>query len=443
MKLSDRTSLLSVVSHSLSAYITTLEPAPLQRLSARIATEVGLWMCRLFKFGGPEGGGAAYCHDDTREGLVKVARLALHRRYPKMATDGFEALFSRPPVVYLTSSTYQDSLAYVCRQLGLPLSCVRLIKLAGEEGASPEQEVEKMIQEDKAAGRMPVLCVANVHSSIIQGTDVCAFEEMCRRQDVWLHLEGNALAGLVLLPEQRKSKKAVPTGDSMALTLGSWIGVPAVPFVTLYRSAGEAAQSAGLATLNPSVRLNCLPLWCVLRSLGEARVQERIESVFQVLEVLNNRLAEFPSLRVLSQRSAEHKFVPVSELAKPDFDPSLCYRTVNPALAFQFVSDTPPEEVTGGTAGAGGRVPAYFNNLNSWLGQTMQRDCPQVPLEIVDVETTGYVLRLCPFESLAFSAGTAISEEDLAAFIEVESRSAYDFIVKYFTFLVPQVSLAC
>ena len=31
MKLTDRTSLLSVVSHSLSAYITTLEPAPLQR----------------------------------------------------------------------------------------------------------------------------------------------------------------------------------------------------------------------------------------------------------------------------------------------------------------------------------------------------------------------------------------------------------------------------
>ena len=64
MKLSDRTSLLSVVSHSLSAYITTLEPAPLQRLSARIASEVSLWLCDLFKFTN----GAAYCHDDTREG---------------------------------------------------------------------------------------------------------------------------------------------------------------------------------------------------------------------------------------------------------------------------------------------------------------------------------------------------------------------------------------
>ncbi len=197
-------------------------------------------------------------------------------------------------------------------------------------------------------------------------------------------MEGNALAGLVLLPDQqqqqsqqqaRKGAKTVPTGDSLALTLGSWIGVPAVPFVTLYKTGGTelAAQAAGLATLNPSVRLNCLPLWCVLRSLGEAKVQERIETVFQVLEVLNNKLAEFSSLRVLSQRSAEHKFVPVSDLAKKDFNLSLCYRTVNPALAFQFVSDSPPEEVA-----AAGRVPAYFNNLNSWLGQTMQRDCPQV-----------------------------------------------------------------
>lgn len=128
---------------------------------------------------------------------------------------------------------------------------------------------------------------------------------MCRRQDLWLHLEGNALAGLVLVGSSGESKKrAVPTGDSMALTLGSWIGVPGVPFVTLYKTGGaeQAAAAAGLSTLNPSVRLNCLPLWCVLRSLGEGRIQERIETIFQVLEVLNNKLAEFSSLRVLSQR---------------------------------------------------------------------------------------------------------------------------------------------
>ena len=36
----------------------------------------------------------------------------------------------------------------------------------------------------------------------------------------------------------------------------------------------------------------------------------------------------------------------------------------------------------------------------------------------MDVETTGYVLRLCPFESLAFS-GVTLTDDDLETFIEV------------------------
>ena len=62
-----------------------------ERLSTRIATEVSIWMCSLFNFTE----GAAFCHDDTKDGLVKITRMALHQHYPKMVQDGFEALFSR------------------------------------------------------------------------------------------------------------------------------------------------------------------------------------------------------------------------------------------------------------------------------------------------------------------------------------------------------------
>ena len=41
----------------------------------------------------------------------------------------------------------------------------------------------------------------------------------------------------------------------------------------------------------------------------------------------------------------------------------------------------------------------------------------------MDVETTGYVLRLCPFESLAFS-GATLTEEDLETFVDV-SRACF------------------
>ncbi len=55
---------------------------------------------------------------------------------------------------------------------------------------------------------------------------------MCQKHNVWLHLEGHALAALALL---NANTKAPPTGDSLSLTIGSWLGVPAVPFVTVYK----------------------------------------------------------------------------------------------------------------------------------------------------------------------------------------------------------------
>ncbi len=70
-------------------------------------------------------------------------------------------------------------------------------------------------------------------------------------------------------------------------------------------------------------------------------------------------------------RSKDQKFVPVESVCDPNFDASQVYRTVNPALAFQYVSESSEKEQDE-------RTSAYLNNLNSWLGQTMQRDCYQV-----------------------------------------------------------------
>ena len=194
-------------------------------------------------------------------------------------------------------------------------------------------------------------------------------DSICKKNDVWLHLEGHALAALALLDDKNQD---IPNGDSLSLTIGSWIGVPAVPYVTLYKINGleQLANFAGLSTVNPSVRLNCLPLWCVLRSLGEDQFKSRINNIFEMMEVLNNKMAEFTSLRILSQRPESKDFVNVQDMTKADFDIDKMFRTVSPALAFQYVSNNPPS--------LDNRVPDYFNNLNSWLGQTMQRDCGQV-----------------------------------------------------------------
>ena len=87
----------------------------------------------------------------------------------------------------------------------------------------------------------------------------------------------------------------------------------------------------------------------------------------------------------------------IAELGGGSFNLGQLYRTVSPALAFQYISPKPPSDLNVGKAkdlAALGRIPPYFNNLNSWLGQTMQRDCPQVFYGLLnkDVSRLGYII---------------------------------------------------
>lgn len=41
---------------------------------------------------------------------------------------------------------------------------------------------------------------------------------------------------------------------------------------------------------------------------------------------------------------------------------------------------------------------AYYDRLNSWLGQTLERDFPQVQLSLMDHPTYGTCVRYSPFE---------------------------------------------
>lgn len=41
---------------------------------------------------------------------------------------------------------------------------------------------------------------------------------------------------------------------------------------------------------------------------------------------------------------------------------------------------------------------AYFDKLNSWLGQNLQRDCPDITIEIREHPIHGTCIRFCPFE---------------------------------------------
>jgi hypothetical protein len=60
---------------------------------------------------------AAFIHDDMLEGVVRLARMMLHYKYPKYLEDGFDALTSCPPVIYSSVASPLGVVQHICRQV--------------------------------------------------------------------------------------------------------------------------------------------------------------------------------------------------------------------------------------------------------------------------------------------------------------------------------------
>jgi len=68
------------------------------------------------------------------------------------------------------------------------------------------------------------------------------------------------------------------------------------------------------------------------------------------------------------------------------------FEVVANALVFQFVSSNGDLQVTD-------RVLPYYDKLNSWLGQILQRDIDNIQIELCDIEQCGIAIRICPLEN--------------------------------------------
>lgn len=60
---------------------------------------------------------SVFYHDQPLDGLVRICRLAVFQKYPKYLTEGFEALYSRPPVIYISSAAKPGLGEYICQQV--------------------------------------------------------------------------------------------------------------------------------------------------------------------------------------------------------------------------------------------------------------------------------------------------------------------------------------
>ncbi|KAL2101520.1 hypothetical protein ACEWY4_003281 [Coilia grayii] len=383
---------MALLGHSLAAYISVLERERLRKLTTRILSDTTLWLCRLFRYEN----GSAYYHEDDREGLVKVCRLVINARYEEYTTEGFTVLSSKQPVIYQSAACRPGLGQHLCSQLGLPLSSLCTVPCNTMFGSQHQIDVallDKLIKDDVDTGKIPLLLIANAGTPGAGHTDKLGrLKELCVQYNIWLHVEGVNLATLAL-GHVTSPVMAATKSDSMTLTLGPWLGLPAVPAVTLYRHEDPALSlAAGLTSSQPVEKLRALPLWLSLQYLGHDGIVERIRSA-----------------SLLSQQLLEH----LKSLAS--IKTSVEDELNSPVVVFRFSQDN-------SAASSGGSVEGYFpgekevqDALNRWLGEQLAHLVPASGVDVVELEDEGTCVR---FNPLMTAAVLGTQESDIRALVE-------------------------
>uniref|UniRef100_A0A8C7IWY8 Pyridoxal-dependent decarboxylase domain-containing protein 1 n=1 Tax=Oncorhynchus kisutch TaxID=8019 RepID=A0A8C7IWY8_ONCKI len=354
---------MALLGHSLAAYISVLDRERLRKLITRIASDTTLWLCRLFRYES----GSAYYHEDDREGLLKVCRLVINTRYEDYSTEGYTVLNSRQPVIYQSATCRPGLGQHLCSQLALPLSSLCTVPCNTMFGSQHQMDIallDKLIREDVETGKLPLLLIANAGTPGAGHTDKLGrLKELCEQYGMWLHIEGwvTTLHILVILG----FVNAATRSDSMTLTLGPWLGLPAVPAVTLYRHEDPALSlAAGLTSSQPVEKLRALPLWLSLQYLGHDGIVEKIRHAVELSQQLLEKLKTLASIKT----SVEDELN-------------------SPVVVFRFSQET---------------------SLCERLAQLV----PASGVDIVDLEDEGTCVRFTPLMTAA-ALGTQRSDVDL------------------------------
>ncbi|KAM5130568.1 pyridoxal-dependent decarboxylase domain-containing protein 1 isoform 9-T9 [Callospermophilus lateralis] len=365
--------------------------------------------------------GCAYFHEEEREGLAKICRLAIHSRYEDFVVDGFNVLYNKKPVVYLSAAARPGLGQYLCNQLGLPFPCLCRVPCNTMFGSQHQMDVaflEKMIKDDIERGRLPLLLVANAGTAAVGHTDkIGRLKELCEQYGIWLHVEGVNLATLAL-GYVSSSVLATTKCDSMTLTPGPWLGLPAVPAVTLYKHDDPALTLvAGLTSNKPADKLRALPLWLSLQYLGLDGIVERIKHACQLSQRLQESLKKVNHIKILVEDELSSPVVVFRFFQElPDSASHVSESESSCVLASDSVLKAVP---------APNMAPSAVNRerhscdaLNRWLGEQLKQLVPASGLTVMDLEVEGTCIRFSPLMTAAVLGTRGEDVDQLVACIE-------------------------
>lgn len=180
-------------------------------------------------------------------------------------------------------------------------------------------ELEKAIKIDKKKGFIPFCVVATVGTTSSTAVDpVDAVADICKREKIWLHVDGAYGGSAAILPEMKKYFKGLDRADSFVINPHKWLFVP-LDFSILYTRKPNVLKQAFslvpeyLKTAEDNVAINymdygiqlgrrfrSIKFWLVLRYFGVEGLQSRLREHIRLAKLFAEWIDRDPAFELMS-----------------------------------------------------------------------------------------------------------------------------------------------
>ncbi len=292
--------LASVLNQNVTAWRSAPAAAAIERLVVRwIAEAVGC-----------PGMGGSLCGGGSSANLMALA-MAREAKLPANEAG------ARPGVIYCSSEVHM-SVAKAVALLGLGRSSLHRVPV-DERARISVAGLERAVAEDRAAGRRAIAVVASagtVSTGAIDPLEPIA--EVCRVNDIWLHVDGAYGAlGALAVPEKYRG---LNHADSLSVDLHKWLYQPVDCGLLLFKDPAVARKTFSYTedyarvigagpdeefaffeeSIELSRRFRALKVWLSLRYHGFGAFRAAIRRDLEHAQRLGEAVRECPELELLA-----------------------------------------------------------------------------------------------------------------------------------------------
>jgi aromatic-L-amino-acid/L-tryptophan decarboxylase len=282
-----------------------------------IERQVTEWMRRLFGFA--EGATGIFVTGTSVANLIAVTIARDIALGFEVRKDGI-ATKPKRLACYGSASTH-NSIGKALDISGVGTSALRSVP-SDHLGRISIPALERMIAEDRQNGHTPFLVVATAGTVDIGAIDdLSSLADLCRREELWLHVDGAYGALAMLAPDLAPRLKGIERANSIGFDFHKWGQVPYDAGFILVQD-GESHQRAfestaaylkretrGMAAGQPwpcdfgpdlSRGFHALKVWFTLKVYGAEALGAIISKTCELARYLEKKIVQTPELELLA-----------------------------------------------------------------------------------------------------------------------------------------------